>query len=264
MANHQMITKNIYRFSTVAVMLLLVQCTPESTDPVPTQVPATPYDGAAYIDPIIISDDDPSVLLAIAFVEEGERYVYDFRNQWTTIVAHVFQAKFDGMDPVEIAVNTEFTFASAEKLAGMYAHSLGKLPLGLRQGVKELWIHDGNNTFGAGPGHITIHHQYGHNLWVNGWLDEVMLHEATHAAFDRFHNKSAGWLLAQELDSTFISAYARLNPEREDMAETMVAYFAQRVHPQRLHVEDLQKIRQTIRHRIAFLDDVQLNMSPYE
>jgi hypothetical protein len=56
------------------------------------------------------------------------------------------------------------------------------------------------------------------------------------------------------MDEGFISKYAEDNPEREDLAETMLLYLAYRFWPERITQETFETIESTIPNRIMYLD----------
>ena len=97
-------------------------------------------------------------------------------------------------------------------------------------------------------------------------VEEVALHEAGHMVLDSCASSapgmfagfslSPGWLAAQEADGMFISGYAKVNPRREDVAETLWAWFVSRCVPDRLHPAWKWYIDRGIPHRLAFMDRV--------
>ena len=96
------------------------------------------------------------------------------------------------------------------------------------------------------------------------FLEEVFLHEAAHVSLDPAHKDSPGWIAAQEADGVFISDYARAHPDREDIAESILMYFAVRYHPRRLSPEDRWAILTAIPNRLAYFEEQGFDMSPYE
>ena len=57
-----------------------------------------------------------------------------------------------------------------------------------------------------------------------GVLEEVMAHEAVHAALDSMYLSAPAWRQAQKSNVMFLSEYARNNPDTEDLAESYGAY----------------------------------------
>lgn len=94
-------------------------------------------------------------------------------------------------------------------------------------------------------------------------LEELFLHDAAHVSLDPGHKDAVGWLAAQEADGVFISNYARDHPDREDVAESALAYFAVRYRPRSLSPEDQWAILTAIPNRLAYFEEQGLDMSPY-
>ena len=101
----------------------------------------------------------------------------------------------------------------------------------------------------------------GRSIRTTNILEETLLHEASHTSLGDY-NLSPEWKAAQQADNTFISVYARDKSEREDVAESYVAYFAIRYRAARISKTDADKIVQAIPNRIAFFDAKQLPMHP--
>jgi hypothetical protein len=163
-----------------------------------------------------------------------------------------------------VQVNPEF--GSPEVAAGeaaRFAEAVGRLPAVLRAAVRFLWIHKGDQLFGAWDGvAIGIHTGQADRYDARGILEETLAHEATHLALDARHALAPGWMAAQNADHRFISAYAQQYPEREDIAETFVLYLAVRRRPDRISPEARQTILGAIPHRIAYLDSMTLDWHP--
>ena len=66
--------------------------------------------------------------------------------------------------------------------------------------------------------------------------------------------QDSGWLRAARADRNYISIYARDNPGREDITESIVPWYALRCRPDRLSQNDLRTICSAIPNRIAYLD----------
>ena len=88
------------------------------------------------------------------------------------------------------------------------------------------------------------------------------MHEAAHTSLDARHANSAGWLAAQKADGGFISNYAHDYPQREDVAESFLPYFAVRYRPDRVTSALKNKIKKTIPHRIKYFDGIAFDMYP--
>ena len=77
------------------------------------------------------------------------------------------------------------------------------------------------------------------------------------------HADSAGWRAAQEADDVFISDYARDHPDGEDIAESILPYFAVRYRTERLTEADLAAILAAIPNRLAYFEEHRFDLSPY-
>ena len=84
------------------------------------------------------------------------------------------------------------------------------------------------------------------------------MHEAAHTSLDAAHATSAGWLSAQVKDVNFISSYARDNPAREDVAESVLTWLAVRYRASRIDPAQVAKIQQAIPNRLAYFDALNL------
>jgi hypothetical protein len=97
---------------------------------------------------------------------------------------------------------------------------------------------------------------------ADGFLEEVLVHEAGHTSFDAEHAQAQGWLDAQAADPDFISTYARDNPFREDISESLLTYYAFRHTPDRISQVHLDRIGQANPNRIAYFDALDLDWYP--
>ena len=125
----------------------------------------------------------------------------------------------------------------------------------MRRDVDELWIHKGNNPFGGGNRSLLIHTEKGEQYIRNGELEEIFLHEAGHTSLDNDHAEANEWVTAKDEDPSFISVYAQDNSNREDVAESIVAYFAIRYRPERISKSQCTTISRTMPDRIKYFDE---------
>lgn len=222
-----------------------------------------PFSGSAYISPDVITPSDPTAFQSITATGQGTRVMFDRRvTDWITVVAHLFDATFaDGLE-IEIQVNPEFDSRSAREAAEKYAVVIGRLPTALRVDVETVWIHQGIEPFGGGNRNILIHVGQGQLYEAGGFLEEILLHEAAHTSLDAGHAATPGWLAAQAADPTFISTYARDNPDREDLAESFGPWFAVRYRQDRIPPSLAAEIQAAIPHRLQYLDALRLNLYP--
>ena len=79
---------------------------------------------------------------------------------------------------------------------------------------------------------------------------------------DQFYLNSDKYKAAQAADNYFVSPYAREFPQREDLAETMPVWFMTRYRKDQLEPELYEKICSSIPNRLAFIDGLNLDVSP--
>ena len=220
-----------------------------------------PYSGTVFVSPHVLTASDAQSLESVTYMGRGDRHQYDRRSGWGTVNAHLFDVEYAGR-LIEFQVNPEFGNSdAAQSQVDRYAPVIGRLPLLLLTQVDTVWIHKGDESWGGGNRNLLIHTDHYTNN--EGFLEEVLMHEATHTSLDDAHRLSEGWRAAQESDGTFISEYARDHPFREDVAESFPAWFAVRYHPERLDPADLFAILDTIPNRLAYFDAQGFDVSPY-
>lgn len=223
--------------------------------------PAPPYAGTLFIDPNIITESDPTSFVGLVYAGQANRTMYDRRTASFNVVnAYLFNASFGSTVTVEIQVNPEFGRDEAEVQAVRYAEAIGRLPGFLFRDLRTVWIHRGLQPFGGGNDNLLIHTEQGEQYAQAGLLEETFLHEAAHTSMDAHHGAAPRWLEAQAADGTFLSTYARDNPGREDVAETLGPYLAARFRAQRLSPALRTTILGTVPSRIAYLDCLGLSM----
>ena len=82
-----------------------------------------PFSGTVFLDPDIITSDDPTSFAAITDAGRGYRWMFDRRvNDWVYVNAFLFDASFEDRLAIEVQVNPEFGDpASARAQASKYA-----------------------------------------------------------------------------------------------------------------------------------------------
>ena len=215
-----------------------------------------PYQGTVFMDPNILTESDPTALKSLRAAGRGERVMFDRRvNGWITEHAYLFDVRFNDGRAIEIQANPELGNALAALAeAKKYAKAVGRLRRVLRTGVETVWIHRGRKSFGGGNKNILIHLEMAEEYMRDGFLEEALMHEGAHSSLDPQHLRSSGWSEAQAADGGYISEYARDRPDREDLAETFVPYFAVRQRVGRIHGTMRQTILCAIPNRIAYFD----------
>ncbi len=227
-------------------------------------LPLLEFWGSIEADPDIITPEDPSVFADVSYDGRETRRMLDKRSGWVEVEAFVFNATYEDGFEVEIAVNPEFETSDAALVeARKYGWLIGQMPQVLRgPELKWVWIHQGDAAWGGGFNRIIIHTGRTARYQGNGWLEEVIMHEAVHTALDPYHRVSDGWLAAQAADSDFISGYARENPNREDVAESFPMWVALRFREDRISARLATTIRSRIAHRLAYFDAQNFAMAP--
>ncbi|GLD93565.1 hypothetical protein PINS_up002157 [Pythium insidiosum] len=212
-----------------------------------------PFADTTYSFPRVISSSDPTAFQSLSFVQQATRSMFDRRtNSFSNINAFIFRATYKDREPVEVAVNPELGNQDAtQKHAQYYAQELGRLPLFLRREVDGLHIQGGKQPFGGGR-NVLIHTEEGEFYKTRDVLNEILGHESGHALDPKLAT-SPEWVAAQKQDGRFISTYAKNNPVREDVAESVNAYIAVYVHPDRITKEQRDTIMKTIPARLKLL-----------
>jgi hypothetical protein len=184
-------------------------------------------------------------------------------NAFVQFQAYLFDATFSDGLSAEIQVNPEFGSSEVARVeAEKYAIVIGRIPKALRINVLTVWIHKGMELFGGGNNNLLIHVGQGDAYIADGILEETFVHEAAHTSLDAAHAASAGWLSAQAKDVNFISTYARDNPTREDVAESVLPWLAVRYRASRISPAQITKIQRAIPNRLAYFDSLSLVVLP--
>lgn len=223
-----------------------------------------PFGGTIFLDPDIITLDDPSSFIKLEDAGQEFRTMYDRRaNNWVNENAYLFNATYDDGLSLEIQVNPEFGSVDAARVqAQKYAPVLGQLPTVLRKDAQTVWIHKGVNPFGGGNNNFLIHTGQADLYIRDGILEETLIHEGSHTSLDNPHASSAGWRAAQADDPTFISTYARDYPDREDVAESFLPYLMVRHRADRITNPLKETIENAMPNRIAYFDDQDFDLYP--
>ena len=196
----------------------------------------------------VITARDPTTLRTIRYVGELERRMWIIRDgRWDPgeYDAHVFDVSYD-IRRVEFQIHSEIgdrTAARAE--VDLYAPVFGQLPAALMEHLREVEVYESPAQYYMGarrcsesdsPCIVGINTTISANANVmgRGLMEEHVIHEAVHVSWDHDHLSAPGWQEAQRADPGFISHYARDYPDREDLADTAVAWFAVRYRPAEL------------------------------
>jgi len=228
-----------------------------------------PYWGTIFVERDIITPDDRTTYKKKTYKGTGMTWMYDRRVGWITVNAYLYEAKFKKGAKVTFAVHEEFnTETDAAAVVDSYVKDVGQIPMVMLKNLSQVWIMKGDNLWGGGSnsdgtGHILIHTDMGDSYRQDGIVAEVMMHEGAHASLDSYLYNDE-WYKAAESDNNYISTYAKNNPRREDISETILLYFAVAYTKKRLSDEDMKTITTTIPYRIAYLNSLNLDMFPFK
>ena len=231
--------------------------------------------GSEWKDGDIINKKDPSNFINLSFLEKKNVMGYDVRtltNKYTkdgwgrsSFTVFVFNATFENSKDILINVNDEFkTDKKAKKQAIKWAKIYGQMPNFLKKNVKEITIHKGKAGWAGGQGTIVIHTDYLTNE-NKKYAEELMFHELTHASLDWWWGGSVNekkWLNAVSTDKYYISEYAWELPGNEDLAETVLWWYASRCKVDRISKKNNEKVNKFLTNRFKYLDEQNYDMHP--
>ena len=231
--------------------------------------------GSEWKDGDIINKKDPSNFINLSFVEKKKVLGYDVRtlsNKYTkdgwgksSFTVFVFNATFENSKDILINVNDEFkTDKKAKKQAIKWAKIYGQMPKFLKKNVKEITIHKGKAGWAGGQGTIVIHTDYLTNE-NKKYAEELMFHELTHASLDWWWGGSVNeekWKNAVSTDKYYISEYAWELPGNEDLAETVLWWYASRCKADRISKKNNEKVNKFLTNRFKYLDEQNYDMHP--
>jgi len=224
------------------------------------------FPGTVWVTPNVITADDPTSFLELKFNGKGVRTVYDRRIGWDTKEVFLYSAIYSDRSPVEFQINTELpNIAENLKLYTDIGLAIGRLPLGLHTNLQTVWIHDGDYAAGGGNNNVLLHKDYALRVIKNGFLEEVLLHEASHTSLDWAWKgliSEQSWNSAQNLDLGYISQYAQEYPDREDVAELFPIYYVIRNKPTIFSSELAVEIERSQKNRFAVYDSLSVDLTP--
>jgi hypothetical protein len=182
-----------------------------------------------------------------------------------TTDALVFEATYRcSPDTVDVLVNPEFSEEQAFDQAVRFARIMGQMPIASRVGVREIHINAGNEVAAGGNSMVMFHTEYADAIGT--WIEEVFLHEAAHTSLDYVFEGSVDedlWAQAVSLDGKFVSQYAADFPDREDIAESHVAFIIRELSRDNERLLDsAAKIEALIPARLAYFESLGADFGP--
>ena len=232
---------------------------------------ATIYGGTGSIyvtgaENYIIPTDVTSVYSSVVALGSCTKSMYSRATDSTTDTsAWCYTTQYTDMDrTIEINVNASAWTAepSAQAKAQEYAEAIGRLPKFLRKDVDTITIQDGVYGFGGGNRDLLIHTGQGDAYIAAGNLDETLLHEACHTSLDSYVYGTDAWNTAVATDDKYVTDYARDNPQREDIAESFLFWFATRFRKTLFTAQELTDWESDMGGRFAYFDDLCQDMGP--
>jgi len=208
--------------------------------------------------PTILSSDS-SKYLSTSPNGRGNRNMFSRtlgRFYWTN--AYLYNVRFsDQSHAVEFRVDPRL--GSGYNKVVHYARVLGRTPKFTRARVYNFDIAPGSHPQAGGGSYelktLHIELDYARTVEASGSLEEMLMHEAGHVSLQNLQS-TAAWQRAAAADGNHISIYARNNPGREDVTESIIPWFATRCRTNRFSQRDLQTICSAIPNRLAYLDSL--------
>lgn len=238
------------RIAWIAALPLMTSADKAEKELYPSSVVGTDFD--------FIQDKDPDTFVALEYKGEGKPEMPDKRDDSAELhkPAHLFKSSYSDGTSVALMISADFKTADeARQEALRYTPRLGKLPTALRQGVRRVVVHKGgeDTTAFSDVGLIVLYSENATKRISTHDLEETVFHESVHAAWDAAHAESPEWLKAQKEDGRFVTAYARKNPDGEDLAESALFAYTLLHHPDRIAKAEAKKIRRAIPARIDYV-----------
>ena len=134
--------KNIFLFSFLILFFSACNSIEKNIPEECTTLGTPPFGGTIFIDPDIITPEDPTTFISLIYNGQGSRTMFDRRvNDWVTLNPYLFPAQYDDGLYIEIQVNPEFGNPEvAEVQALKFAEVIGRLTTQLRKDVETVWI----------------------------------------------------------------------------------------------------------------------------
>ena len=229
---------NLWRVDALDASVLIVTA--------PLVAAAQPLDGTVFISANVLTAADPTSLVGIKYTGRGERVIFDRRfDAWVAVNAYLFEVSYErrSQSPessrtagqLEFQVNPEFGSPEAVQVeVETFAPALGRLPLVVIARLADIHVNAGDELFGAGVSGLAYSITIPHRLrapHVEGRVPQGSAVPRGGALARRPACGLRGLASGAGGRWAFISAYARDNPNREDLAESLLAYFATRVLP---------------------------------
>ncbi|MEZ4462926.1 MAG: hypothetical protein R3F43_00035 [bacterium] len=198
---------------------------------VPVAMPpaAPPFEGTAFLDPGIITAADPTSFVDLTYAGQAPREMFDRRTgAFGTVKARTYFGALRQQQDGGVQVNPEFTQAEAEAQARAYATVVGRLPAFAFRDLDTLWIHKGTSRSAAATATCSSTPSKATSTRRAGSSRRSSFTRARTRRSTAITPRRRGGSRRRPPTAASSPPYARDNPTREDVAETMVPYLAQR------------------------------------
>lgn len=239
-----------------------------------------PYFGTVReVSPNVIESSAPSTFKSVKqpvadaaehnYVAES---MYDGDKWDKDVPIFVFKAQFEDSDDVIVRCDQQVgNKKTCKEYAAKFLTSLGKVPAILRTGVKQFDMRPPREGCGAwglsselGLSDIStlgLCVSAGDEEIEFGTIEELMFHECGHLTVDPVfaadETLQYKWACAICADGNFISEYAQTLTQAEDIAESLVPWYAYATRDvNNVDEETLAIIEATIPNRMAVLDEL--------
>ena len=175
-----------------------------------TLAPTAADDGVALSDASwvynnLITDADPTVWKGATYQGEGRRVIWDVYNEcWCEVGVYLFDGRFDGLPGVtEFQAHEEYgSVEAAREMVDVFGPIFGRLPRAMLVGARRVELSIGPPGGGAGASEGVFHYQTSdlEGDLRDGFMEEVLFHEGSHASVDPKYSQMPGWFAAQKAD----------------------------------------------------------------
>ena len=235
----------------------------------------SPFSGTMWDLPDLIKSSDYTIYSTSSYQGIETRLFYDKSiPDFINYPAHIYKVNFGDDLSIDFEIYTEFTQEEAGNIEQKYAPLIGQLGKDLRRNIKSFEFLKGEEVASA---QRTDDLNYANISFHIDWLtnivetrpdgdktEELLIHESAHLSIDPYVYGQQGWTDAVNLDGNFLSAYAKDNPNSEDVAETFQAYIAVKFFPDRISNSLRDTILSVCLNRFKYFDSLNLDLSIYK
>lgn len=207
-----------------------------------------------------LSTDDVSAFYCLKHFGTETREMPDKRSdELMADGVHDFEAWF--LDGTAVGIWAHPSVGDTEQakvIANQVTGPLGRLPSFMRQRLRHVVIHHGDETAFAedlGQFFVLYDGNMAKRVSTND-LEETVFHESVHATLDASFGQSGTWRAAQAADTRFVTDYAASLPDQEDLAETALFAYTYFQRPERLDDALRANLEATIPNKLTALESL--------